>query len=274
MSASTVRIGSLLSHTLKASPTTFARRSYRLQEASPFLSNQVRYRPFSHSPRMASHLEEQDKDPKSKALEQGSKSHEVEGEHNEWKFREPYKVHENDPNFKALYEGGCHCGRVKYQLSREKPLDAKFCHCSTCQVIHGAPFQWAAIFHKGDINFTHGHHELGWYDSQEKTTKHKLPCKVSCAYCRTPIMDEGRNMILLFPTLLKFKSKEEKDRFMPTCHMFYGKRITDIPDGLPKWTGINGESELIEDSPPELVRKRKKEIEEEEQNGKKEQKKE
>jgi len=87
-------------------------------------------------------------------------------------------------------------------------------------------------------------------------------------------MDEGRNMILLFPTLLKFKSKEEKDRFMPTCHMFYGKRITDIPDGLPKWTGINGESELIEDSPPELVRKRKKEIEEEEQNGKKEQKKE
>jgi hypothetical protein len=56
--------------------------------------------------------------------------------------------------------------------------------------------------------------------------------------------------------------------------MFYGKRITDIPDGLPKWTGINGESELIEDSPPELVRKRKKEIEEEEQNGKKEQKKE
>lgn len=27
----------------------------------------------------------------------------------------------------------------------------------------GAPFQWAAIFHKEDINFTHGHHDLGWY---------------------------------------------------------------------------------------------------------------
>jgi hypothetical protein len=80
----------------------------------------------------------------------------------------------------------------------------------------GAPFQWAAIFHKEDINFTHGHHELGWYDSGEKTTKHKLPCKVSCAYCRTPIMDEGRNMILLFPTLIKFKSEEEKKKFAPS----------------------------------------------------------
>lgn len=30
----------------------------------------------------------------------------------------------------------------------------------------------------------------------------------------------------------------------------------DIPDGLPKWTGLNeGEgSELIEDSPPDMIR--------------------
>ena len=38
--------------------------------------------------------------------------------------------------------------------------------------------------------------------------------------------------------------------------MFYSQRVMDIPDGLPKWTGLNeGEgSELIEDSPPEMVR--------------------
>ena len=38
------------------------------------------------------------------------------------------------------------------------------------------------------------------------------------------------------------------------CHMFYGQRVIDIPDGLPKWDGISGESGLIEDSPPDLVR--------------------
>jgi len=77
---------------------------------------------------------------KEQAKSAGSKTEDVEGEHNEWKFRVPYKIHSNDPNFKPLYEGSCHCGRVQYQLSREAPLDAKYCHCSTCQVLHGASF--------------------------------------------------------------------------------------------------------------------------------------
>lgn len=84
-------------------------------------------------------------------------------------------------------------------------------------MVLGAPFQWAAIFHKSDINFTHGHHDLAWYDPGEKTDRHKLPCKVSCAFCRAPIMDEGRNMILLFPSLIKFKGTEEKKKFAATC---------------------------------------------------------
>ena len=54
----------------------------------------------------------------------------------EWKKRAPYKIHE-DADFNPRYEGSCHCGRVKYQLNREKPLAAKFCHCTTCQTIHG-----------------------------------------------------------------------------------------------------------------------------------------
>ena len=61
----------------------------------------------------------------------------TEGEHNQWKFRAPYKVHDNDPNFHARYSASCHCGKIKYQLSREKPLDSKYCHCTTCQKLHG-----------------------------------------------------------------------------------------------------------------------------------------
>jgi len=180
----------------------------------------------------------------------------------DWMFRVPYRAHTEDDGFRALHEASCHCGRVKYQLSRKKPLDAKYCHCTTCQVTHGAPFQWAAIFEKGDINFINGHHHLTWYNSQEKKTGRKLPCKVSCEYCHTPIMDEGRNMILLFPTLIKFKSEEEKRFFSPTCHMFYGQRVVDIPDGKPKWTGIDGQSELIEESPIEAIDKYKRTVEE------------
>lgn len=36
--------------------------------------------------------------------------------------------------------------------------------------------------------------------------------------------------------------------------MFYSQRVMDIPDGLPKWSGMNKVSELIEDSPVEMMR--------------------
>lgn len=55
----------------------------------------------------------------------------------EWKQRPPYRVHETNDGFKALYEANCHCERVKYQLSREVPLGSKLCHCTTCQTQHG-----------------------------------------------------------------------------------------------------------------------------------------
>lgn len=237
----------VLSHHVIRSP-----RHHQPQLNPPFLKPKYAY---TKMPPSASE--------RSSVKSSGHSTSDIEGKDNEWKFRAPYKVHTKDNNFKALYEGSCHCGRVRYQLSRERPLEAKFCHCRTCQVLHGAPFQWAAIFHKEDINFTHGHHDLGWYESGEKTTRHKLPCKVSCQYCRTPIMDEGRRMILLFPTLIKWGSEGEREKFRPSCHMFYEQRVVDIPDGLPKWSGMQGKSDLIEDSPAEDVKKRKREIEEE-----------
>ena len=61
----------------------------------------------------------------------------------EWKLRAPYRIHEEDDGFQTRYEASCHCGRVKYQLSREKPLDAKYCHCTTCQTLHG----WSGKFY-------------------------------------------------------------------------------------------------------------------------------
>jgi hypothetical protein len=55
----------------------------------------------------------------------------------EWKTRAPYSIHEDNRTFKALYEAQCHCGRVKYELSRDAPLSSKLCHCTTCQTQHG-----------------------------------------------------------------------------------------------------------------------------------------
>lgn len=121
---------------LTSFPTTCAtlRSLTKFSPQLHFPTPQNPHRQFTTSfSKMAPSKEDKD------AAKKSSKPHEVEGEKNEWKFRAPYKVHskENDGDFKALYEGSCHCGRVQYQLSREKPLDAKYCHCTTCQVLHG-----------------------------------------------------------------------------------------------------------------------------------------
>lgn len=69
----------------------------------------------------------------------------TEGKH-EWKQKPPYSINVKD--FEAKLEASCHCGKIKYELNRDEPLDSKLCHCTTCQKQHAAPFQWAAIFHK------------------------------------------------------------------------------------------------------------------------------
>lgn len=68
----------------------------------------------------------------------------------QWKQRAPYRIHEKNEGFKALYEAACHCGKVRYQLSREKPLDSKLCHCTTCQTQHGM-FHTHTSTHQRDV---------------------------------------------------------------------------------------------------------------------------
>ena len=79
----------------------------------------------------------------------------TEGELNAWKYRAPYRIHDSDPSFHVRYEASCHCGKIKYQLSREKPLDAKYCHCHTCQKLHGMPFHFISFADDRPIQLAH-----------------------------------------------------------------------------------------------------------------------
>ena len=155
-----------------------------------------------------------------------------------WKARPPYAIQSPDQFGPVQWRGRCHCGQVTYVLNRDKPLDAKFCHCRGCQLMHGlmpplsspypwlyscinageadtdqgAPFQWAAIFEKSSVSFTKGVQGLGFYCSSNCSRQYEIPTKVSCTFCHTPIMDEGRNMCLLFPESIQV-SPDDWQRF-------------------------------------------------------------
>ncbi|MBT8454279.1 MAG: GFA family protein, partial [Deltaproteobacteria bacterium] len=150
-----------------------------------------------------------------------------------------------DEGFVVKYRARCHCRAVRYECCAE-PMDAKICHCRGCQVLHGAPMQWAAIFEKRDVRLVAGLEELRFYNGELDRPQRVLPCKVSCARCGTLIADEGRRMWLAFPTLFDFGTPPQvPDAFRPSCHIFYGMRVVEIDDGLPKWSGHKGESTLL-----------------------------
>ena len=151
----------------------------------------------------------------------------------------------DDDAFTPRYRASCHCGAVRYEVSAD-PLDAKICHCRTCQWLHGAPMQWAAIFHKRHVRMTRGIEHLRFYSAALDGAERVAPCKVSCVRCGTPIADEGRRMWLAFPTLFDFaEAAAFPEAFRPTCHIFYGQRVVDVADGLPKWSGHKNASERI-----------------------------
>ena len=147
--------------------------------------------------------------------------------------------------FTVKYRASCHCGAVRYEVCAD-PVDAKFCHCTVCQKLHGAPMQWAAIFEKHQVRFSQGMEHLQFYSSEHGRHERILPCKVSCAQCGTPIADEGRNMWLAFPPLFDFGTPPKvPDTFKPTCHIFYAMRVVEMNDDLPKWSGHKNSSVLL-----------------------------
>lgn len=150
-----------------------------------------------------------------------------------------------DATFITKYKATCFCGTVRYEVSKD-PVDAKICHCLACQKLHGAPMQWAAIFHKHHVKLTAGWNHLIFFNSEKDKNERVLPCKVRCGRCGTPIADEGRRMWLAFPELFDFGYNiKVPDSFKPTCHIFYGMRVVEIMDNLPKWSGHKNHSSLL-----------------------------
>ena len=147
-----------------------------------------------------------------------------------------------DETFTSQYRASCHCQTVQYEVSAD-PVDAKICHCGVCQKLHGAPMQWAVIFHKRHVRITQGIEHFRFYNSELQQYTRTLPCKVSCAVCGTLIADEGRKMWLAFPSLFDFGLPPQvPESFKPTCHIFYGARVMDVRDHLPKWSGHKNKS--------------------------------
>ena len=115
---------------------------------------------------------------------------------------------------------------------------------------------------------------LDFFNTEKKASVHYVPCKIACANCRSPLFDEvrrapiipsplvlmrtcmirvnrnitmqGRNTVICYPSGFQFGGDNPMpEDFKAKCHIFYGSRSVDMPDGLPKWAGHKDGSKLI-----------------------------
>ncbi|TCD66440.1 hypothetical protein EIP91_001377 [Steccherinum ochraceum] len=165
----------------------------------------------------------------------------------EFLHKPPYEWKSEGGRFEAKYTTRCWCGNVSFEFHGD-PIDAKHCHCRQCQHLHGAPFQWAVIFPKTSVRMIKNvDNSLHFFSTEKRTGEHYVPCKVSCDVCRSPLFDEGRNTVLAYPGSFVFKDGKVPMDFQPTAHIFYKERVMEVPDGIPKWSGHKGDSELLQE---------------------------
>ncbi|KAL1673068.1 Mss4-like protein [Schizophyllum commune] len=182
----------------------------------------------------------------------GGTAHLPEPSTDDWMQHPPYGPPPDKDDRKIYFTATCHCKSVKYAILTEEPMEAKFCHCTDCHKLFGSPAQWTAMLEKTDVHFLSGVDNLAFYHLADSSHERKLPCKIACRTCRSPVMDEGRKILVIYPSLIDFDElpgrltpAEAKKKFFPTCHIFYEQRVDDYVDGKTKYKGHKEEGETI-----------------------------
>ncbi|KNC50099.1 uncharacterized protein AMSG_11916 [Thecamonas trahens ATCC 50062] len=131
------------------------------------------------------------------------------------------------------YEARCMCGAVAYGMVGE-PIMSVYCHCSMCRKHTGAPFVHSAAWMAEKVTVVSGDGDacVIAYNSSDAFTRG------SCAACGGAVANAvAAHGMIGFPVGIidgAYVDNTYKSAFKPACHLFYGNRVVDIVDGLPK----------------------------------------
>jgi len=128
------------------------------------------------------------------------------------------------------HEGQCYCGAVHVEVEGD-PVFTAYCHCESCRKWHAAPITglaaWPedAVKVRGDVVVS---------DKNPDTQR------TSCAKCGGNVLSTkpGLGWKVVYPLTLSGSDFTYK----PGAHIFYGERVMEINDGLPKFADVPAEA--------------------------------
>lgn len=137
-------------------------------------------------------------------------------------------------NDKGLtHNGQCDCGSTRFSI-QGKPIVRMYCHCTICQEFNNAPYGDITVFRSKDVCLNN--------DESVVYTRFKSPPAVdrgTCSSCQKPAI-ENFNLPLM-PSLTIIPSVNIKAKAYlpePALHIFYHRRVDNIDDRLPKYSGF------------------------------------
>ncbi|EIM92394.1 uncharacterized protein STEHIDRAFT_89359 [Stereum hirsutum FP-91666 SS1] len=142
-------------------------------------------------------------------------------------------------------KGGCFCGQASYTITAPPKMRA-YCHCTGCQRLNACPYNWTIHNDASNFTFTHPQPHAERLDSfvnPDKPWKTRFRCK-TCG-CTVASKNSKTNNVSVWGPHLERDNEgmiKRSDEVKPTAHIFYGTRIADVNDGLPKWEGYEGTS--------------------------------
>jgi len=130
------------------------------------------------------------------------------------------------------FEGGCHCGSVRYSGSNEPELTF-YCHCRDCQRTTGSPFSMEIMVP------SEGFESRGGLTGYVVTGDSGLPVtRWHCSHCGSGVYleaesDEGY-------VFVKVGTLDDPSWVQPEMHIFVASQQPWIKmaDGLPRFEGM------------------------------------
>ena len=124
----------------------------------------------------------------------------------------------------------CDCGTIKATL-RGEPRVRGFCHCEDCRELLKIPYHSVTAWEKEQVTVEQGEDRLTAFQHPTKRMK-----RFYCSDCGETLFNSNAADWRVVSQLLirKCYGGELPEPLHSKMHFFYGRRIVDIDDPLPK----------------------------------------
>jgi hypothetical protein len=128
----------------------------------------------------------------------------------------------------SVYEIHCQCGEVHLRMEGE-PRVRGFCHCEDCRELLNVPFHSVTVWNREQVTVISG--DLVEYQHPRLNMK-----RAYCRNCGETLYNTNAADWRVISQLLirKCMGGMLPDALQSRSHFFYGRRIVNVEDTLPK----------------------------------------